>query len=190
MKNNTLRFYHASNIGGLTELLPLSKIHGDNAQVCYFTPNRAYALFYLRDMEINHVTCSVDDNGVVVYHEQFPNQLAVIYGNRCGYIYTCDDHNKIKLGHTGGVWVATEPIKVLQTEFIYDVYGEIIKAEQSGTVKITRYENLSDEKKTEISEMMKRSILKNGLLYKDTEKSRFFKQYFTSSWEAAEESET
>lgn len=190
MTSNTTCFYHASNIGGLNELLPLSKMHGDNAQICYFTPNRAYALFYLRDMEINHVTCGVDENGIVVYHEQFPNQLAVIYGNRCGYIYTCDDHSKIKLGHTGGVWVATEPIKVLQIEFIDNVYDEIIKAEQSGAVKVNHYEDLSDEKKAEIVEMMKQSILKNGLLFKDTEKSRFFKQYFPSSWKVAEESET
>ena len=190
MNNNTSRFYHASNIGGLTELLPLSKMHGDNAKVCYLTPNRVYALFYLRDMEINHVTCSVDDDGIVVYHEQFPNQLSVIYGNRCGYIYACDDHSKIKLGHTGGVWVATELIDVLQTEFIDNVYDEIIKAEQSGKVQINRYEDLSDEKKVEISEMMKQSILKNGLLYKETVKSKFFKQHFPSSWKAAEESET
>jgi hypothetical protein len=189
MTNNTSCFYHASNIGGLTELLPQSKMHGDTLTVCYFTPNRAYALFYLRDMEINHVTCSVDDNGVVVYHEQFPNQLAAIYGNRCGYIYICDDHNKIKQGHTGGVWVATEPVKILRKEFINDVYNKIIKAEQSGEIRVNRYEDLSDEKKAKISEMMKQSILKNGLLYKDTKKSQFFKPYFSSSWKAAEESE-
>ena len=52
------------------------------------SPQQSYALFYFRDMEINHVTCGVDDDGIVVYHEQFPNQLAVIYGSRCGYIYT------------------------------------------------------------------------------------------------------
>ena len=68
-------YYHASNIGNLTEIKPLSKLHGSGEAVAYFTPIRAYALFYLRDMEINHVTCGVNKDGVVVYHEQFPNQL-------------------------------------------------------------------------------------------------------------------
>ena len=87
------------------------------------------------------------------------------------------------------MFASTEPIKILQAEFVDNVYDEIIKAEQSGEIRVNRYEDLSDEKKSEISEMMKRSILKNGLLYKNTKKSQFFKQYFSSSWKAAEESE-
>jgi hypothetical protein len=71
-------FYHASNIKNLRELLPLSTMHGGGEKVCYVTPVRAYALFYLRDMEINHVTCWVSGEGVVGYEEQFPNQLKTI----------------------------------------------------------------------------------------------------------------
>lgn len=179
-------FYHASNIGNLEELLPLSKMHGGDKPVCYFTPNKEYALFYLRDMEINHVTCGVDQNGIPVYHEQFPGQLAKIYGERSGYIYSCINEGPIKQGHTGGVWIATEPVKVLGSEFIGDVYAEIIEAERRGEVRVIRYEDLTGEKKNEITEMMKRSILKNGYLYAVTAKSLFYRNSFPTAWQAAE----
>ncbi|MDR0287310.1 MAG: hypothetical protein LBI03_06380 [Clostridiales bacterium] len=68
-------FYHASNIENLSELLPLSTMRGTGEKVCFFTTTRAYAFFYLRDMDINYVTCGVHDNGIVIYEEQFPNQL-------------------------------------------------------------------------------------------------------------------
>lgn len=186
VNNNINIFYHASSIGGLHELLPLSKMHGGEKTVCYFTPDRTYALFYLRDMKINHVTCGLDGSGVVAYHEQFPSQLAKIYGGRSGYIYSCASGGLVKQGHTGGVWIAAGPVPVLESEFIKDVYAEIIKAEQNGLVKIIRYEELPDEKKNEIAEMMKNYILKNNLLHIDTKKSRFFKNNFPDSWQAAE----
>ena len=90
--------YHASNIGNLTEIKPLSKLHASGETVAYFTPIRAYALFYLRDMEINHVTCSVNKDDVVVYHEQFSNQLKTLYQGRSGYLYICENKT---IGYNG-----------------------------------------------------------------------------------------
>lgn len=186
INDNKNIFYHASNISGLKELLPLSKIHGENMHTCYFTPNKFYGLFYIRDMEINHVTCSIDENGIPTYHEQFPNQLYTIYKNRSGYIYSCMNDGLIKQGHTNGVWLATKPITVLKSEFIEDVYNEIIKAEKIGKIRVIRYEDLTDEKKDEITEMMKLYILKNGWLHYLTAKGLFFKTNFPISWQAAE----
>ena len=174
-------FYHASNVGELKELLPLSTAHGSGDKVCYFTPVRAYALFYLRDMEINHVTCGISESGVIVYNEQFPDQLKTIYQGRSGYLYTCENDGGIIAAHTNGVWAARQPIKVVNAEFIADVYAEILKAERSGEVSVVRYESLSDEKKREIIEMMKNYIVKNNLLKNDSRKARFFKDNFPKS---------
>ena len=180
-------FYHASN-GGLKELLPLSNLRGNNEVVCYFTPVRAYALFYLRDMEVNHVTCGVQDNGTVVYHEQFPNQLEVTYKSRSGYLYACENNNNIIMAHTNGVYMAKQAIAPSGEEYIEDVYTEIMKAAEDSTVQIIRFESLSDEKKQEITAMMKGYILKSNLLTADTPKSRFFKINFPTAWENAEQS--
>jgi len=178
-------YYHASNIENLTEILPFSRLHESREQVAYFTPFRAYALFYLRDMEINHVTCGVNLTGISIYHEQFPNQLEILYQNRSGYLYICENKN-MELGHTNGVWVAYCPVIPSRVDFIVDVYAEILKAEQSGEVQIIRYGSLSSEKKNDYVNMMKEEILKNGYLASNLPKALFFKDNFPESWKAAE----
>jgi len=177
--------YHASNIGNLIEILPLSKLHGCSEMAAYFTPLKAYALFYLRDMEVNHVTCGVNKNGVVVYHEQFPNQLETLYYGRSGYLYMCENIN-MELAHTNGVWAAMQPVVVSKAEFISDVYTEILKAEKSGEIQVIRYNSLSDEKKQSFVEMMKTVILEHGYLASTSKKALFFKANFPESWKAAE----
>lgn len=122
-------FYHASNTGGLKQLLPLSVNHDGGKAVCYFTTCRAYALFYLRDMEINHVTCGMPRDGVVTYYEEFPRQLEKIYGGRSGWLYHCDDNGSITEGPKSGVWVSVRPIVVINSELVDNVYEEILAAE-------------------------------------------------------------
>ena len=178
-------FYHASNLGSLKELLPLSTVRGSDEKVCFFTPVRAYALFYLRDMEINHVTCGVSDSGITIYHEQFPDQLTKIYRGRSGYLYVCKNNTNFAIMHTNGVWAATQPMIAEFVEYIDDVYIEILKAEESGYVQVIRYESLCEEKKLEINDMMKNYIIKNGLLTADTPKARFFAENFSQSWQEA-----
>ncbi|MCL2363403.1 MAG: hypothetical protein FWC71_01930 [Defluviitaleaceae bacterium] len=176
-------YYHASNIYNLAEILPLSKLHGSEEQVAYFTPFRAYAIFYLRDMEINHVTCGVNQNGVVIYHEQFPDQLEILYCNRSGYLYICENRN-MELAHTNGVWVAYQPVIISRVDFVEDVYADILKAEQAGEVQIIRYNSLSDEKKQSYIDMMESEIANNGYIMSNSKKASFFKDNFPESWRA------
>lgn len=184
MMNNI--FYHASNIGNLKELLPLSTLHGNDEMVCYFTPIRAYALFYLRDMEINHVTCGITKDGLPIYHEQFECQLETLYHGRSGFIYVCENNNNLITSNTNGIWIAKESVTILCEEFIPDVYAEILKIEQSGVIQIIRYNTLSEEKKIEITDMMKNSIIKHDYVNKiNSPKSQFFKTHFSRSWEIA-----
>jgi hypothetical protein len=59
-------FCHGSSVCGITELYPCSTAHDDTSSpVIYLTPNRAYALFYIRDKDINYVTCGVTAEGYV-----------------------------------------------------------------------------------------------------------------------------
>ena len=86
--------------------------------MCYFTSNRGVCTFYIRDMNINHVTCGIDEDGIPVYYEQFPQQLKILYGGRSGYIYTVINNGEIVSGHTNGVWISTQPIKSYFCQFI------------------------------------------------------------------------
>ncbi len=181
-------FYHASNIGNLTELLPLSNAKDSGEKVCYFTPVKAYAVFYLRDKEINHVTCSVTDKGITVYREQFPSQLKKTYQGRSGYLYTCKNNNNIKQAHTDGIWTSVQPVAVSSVCYIEDVYAEILEREKSGEVQIIRYESLSDGQKRENAEVIKDFIIQRGFLTAGTPQARFFNENYPQAWEEAEKS--
>lgn len=179
-------FYHASNTGNIRQLLPLSTLHSSGDKVCYLTPLRTYALFYLRDRAINHVTCGVSDNGIAVYHEQFPDQLRKSYQHRSGYLYTCENSDNIIKAHTNGVWAAYKPITVTSEEYIEEAYTEILAAEGRGEVQVIRYESISDEKKREITVMMKNLIIRKNLLHSSSPAARFFAENFPEAWEMAQ----
>jgi len=136
-------------------------------------------------MAIDHVTCGVSSSGVVIYDEQFPNQLEKMYKGRNGYLYTCADSSQVTAGHTKGVWVLREPAKISAVEHIKDVYSEILDAENAGKVRVNRYESLSDERKAEITEMMKDYIIEGNFLLSDSPKARFFAENFPQAWELA-----
>ena len=55
-------FYHGSAAAGIATLETRGEKH-----VVYLTDNRAYALFYLRDPQIDFVTCGVTRDGTVRY---------------------------------------------------------------------------------------------------------------------------
>jgi len=179
-------FYHASNIGNLKEILPLSKDKDSGEKVAYFTPLRAYALFYLRDMEVNHVSAGMVSDSKIISHEFFQDQLRILYQGRSGYIYACENDDNITLAHTIGIWLAKEPIGVTATEYIDDVYEHIMQEVAAGTVELIRYESLSEEKKQEVTEVTKKDILANNFLTTDSAKSRFWAKHYPQAWELAE----
>ncbi len=181
-------FYHGTLVSGITEVRAVSKSHDiAESSVVYVTPNRAYSLFYIIDKGINWVTCGVGDNGVVQYKEQFPNQLSVIYSGISGYVYRCAGSPSIKQTKTKDVYSSEIPIPVLDSEYIEDVYDEIIKCERMGLVAVKRYEMLTADEKQDIHEMMLHYIFKNDLLAKSTGKASFIKANFPSAWKQAED---
>ena len=180
-------FYHASNIGNLKELLPLSILHGTDKKVCYLTPFRVYALFYLRDMNINHVTCALSGDGIVSYYEEFPCQMQTIYQGGAGYLYACTNAGQITEQHTKGVWGTATPVAVSTVEYISDVYAEILKAQYAGDVKVICYESLSSEARAGITEKWKNVILKQNFWNDNVQKAKFFSENFPQAWKAAKE---
>jgi len=179
-------FYHASSIGNLKEILPLSKDKGSDDKVAYFTPMRAYALFYLRDMEVNHVSAGMVSENKIISHEFFQDQLRTIYQGRSGYIYACENGDTITLAHTTGIWSAREPVAVTTMEYIDDVYDQITQEVAAGSVQLIRFESLSEEEKQKNTEIMKNYILENNFLTTDSAKARFWAKHYTQAWTLAE----
>lgn len=178
-----LIYYHGT-MEDLNELNAVSKDHADaQNSVVYLTPNRVYALFYIRDREINWVTCGVREDGVIHYGERFPNQLKTIYHGVSGYLYTCEDNGSFFASKTRDIWNCNQPVTIIGKEFVPDVYEELIKYVQCGAINVTRYESLSEGEKQDVFEMMVHLILKNDWVNSTSKKAVFFKVHFPEAWE-------
>ena len=122
---------------------------------------------------------------MVDYHEQFPEQLERVYRGRNGYLYTCAPAPDICLRERG-IWTATHSVEIATTEVVPDVYAEILEACQRGEIRVIRYESLSEEKREEITEMMKTYIIRSGFFAENDAKAQFFCENFSRAWELAQ----
>ncbi len=176
-------FYHGTSLPGITDLNSVSKTHDSlQSSAVYLTPNRAYALFYIRDIEINWVTCGVSEDGIICYDERFPGQLCTLYKGVSGYLYKCTDRGLFESTATRDVWVSKSSVPVEDAEFIPDAYEEILKYEKSGEVKIIRYETLSNEQKQGVYDMMVHYIYKLDLINSTAKKAEFIKENCPAAW--------
>jgi hypothetical protein len=179
-------FYHASNIEGLKEILPLSESKNKEDKVAYFTTVRLCALSYLRDMEVNHVTVGVGDDNMPECHEFFPDQLRTMYQGRSGYLYTCENNGSITMAQSATIWSSKVPVDVVKMEYIDDVYDHIMIEMVAGNVRLISYESLSEKTKQEYTIGMKDFILERNLLTANSAQSRFWAKYYPKAWKMAE----
>jgi len=168
-------YYHGSPAGGIASLVP------PPGGVIYLTNCRAYALFYIRDLAVNHVTCGVAEDGVVVYDEQFPGQLRALYAGRSGWLYTCGDSGLVP-GRSPWIAALDRAVSVIGAERIPDAYEAIRQEMDAGAVRVRRYEDKTEEQKRDITEMTVGTIFKHGMLEADTPKARFIEQSFPQAW--------
>src|SRR5450756_3047284 len=111
-------FYHGSSIANITEFETRSQTHDETkSSAVYLTPNRAYALLYIRDLEVNYVTCGVTAEGYIRYDDRFSEQMKTLYSGRSGCLYTCTDNGDFETTSTRGVWVSKSPVKVESVEY-------------------------------------------------------------------------
>jgi len=168
-------YYHGTPAANITTLAP------PPGGVLYLTNCRAYALFYIRDLAVNHVTCGVAKDGAVVYDEQFPGQLRALYAGREGWLYACGD-GKLAPGHSPWIVTCGHAVPVISTEYIPDAYEAIAREIAAGAVRVKRYEDKTPEQKRDITEMMVCKIYKDGFLGANTPKARFFEKSFPEAW--------
>ena len=171
-----MKLYHGTTVSQIERLRCNSKHHAGNP-VLYLTDNRAYSLFYIRDREIDFVTCGVGEDGKVYYDEKFPDQLKTLYEGRSGYIYETDV--SAEKYHVRGIWVCSRDARITGMEFIPDVYQVILHEIEKGNVVLLPYESLTEEQK----QMNYRGVvdyLRRGQL--SHAKAQFFRNHFPEAW--------
>ncbi len=135
-----MRFYHGTTQSGLTELHPA----GENRPL-YLTDSFAYSLFYLRDREIDFVTCGVGPDGKVRYDEKFPDQLRILYQNRSGWVYEAEAD--AEPGRVSGIFTTPHAVSTLSARFIPDVYQAILDEIERGNVILLSYDETTPEQR-------------------------------------------
>ena len=179
-------YYHGSVNENLNKLETISKCNENPEIKCaYITDNYAYSLFYIRDMDINIVTAWVNKTGIACYEEQFENQLEVMYKNKSGYIYSCENDNEFIKSKTNGIYYSKNNIELNNKEYIADAYESIQKQIDTGNIIVKYYKDIPNERLDMLYEKVKQKILDNKF-FDDNEKLKiFYKTYYSKSWNMA-----
>lgn len=186
------KLFHGSILKGIKCLKPISKFHEDDSKlVVYLTENFAYSLFYIWDGVKNNrvkkwVTCKIED-GVVIYEEQFSDQIKRFYDGVKGYVYTFKKDESFIRTQEEDMWVSFSEADVDGCEEISNVYDRIIENEILGKVIIKRFDNLSKTEKNKMIVKMSDYIIMKGLLDIDNEQSRFISSNHIDAWKYAKE---
>lgn len=152
-------FYHASQIGGITILEP--RISNHNTPLVYFSAKRENVLVYLsnavekfcKETGFIHngkwhkwASYGFDIDGTLRLDEYYPNAIEDTYKNVSGYIYSAEVIDEYEDNFNIIDAVATpKSVAVTNIEFVEDAYLEILKAVDTGLIKIRRYEDMDNK---------------------------------------------
>ena len=152
-------YYHASRNPDIKILEP--RISNHNIPLIYFSTKRENVLVYLSNAiekfckETGFVhngkwhkwaTYGFEADGILRIDEYYPNAIEDTYKGVSGYIYFADN----VVGDSCSINICdavstSNPVLVSGVEFVEDAYLEILKAAETGLIKIRRYEDMSDK---------------------------------------------
>ena len=157
------KIYHASPIGGLTELKPNKSSHG-KAYV-YGTKNFELSLFFgsaktMRDLDGNYGTTRLDKDSesIPFFYEAYEGALKRRFKGESCYVYELDptDFEEGKTGFDAEV-VSEKPVKVLSCIKIDDIYETLMEAKKNGKAKLCEY-SLDEEYQQRIVPHIKNTV--------------------------------
>ena len=185
------QLYHGSFFPDIQRLRAQSADHDHpDKRVVYMTSNRAYALFYIWDPTHNqrqnkYVTAGIKD-GIVCYHEQFPNQLKTFYDGVSGYLYSCKAESDWFKASKPETWLCSHDVTIETCERIENVYEEILQQEALGNVRVFRFDSLSPENQAQTVQMIADLIVKRQyLLHTEEPDAIFFATFYKQAWAKA-----
>lgn len=152
-------YYHASQTADIKVLKP--RVSNHNTPLIYFSTKRENVLVYLsnaiekycKESGFIHngkwhkwASYGFEPDGTLRLDEYYPNAIEDTYKGVSGYIYSAEDiyENEDSINISNAV-ATSKPVIVTDVEFIEDAYSEILKAAESGLIKIRRYEDMSDK---------------------------------------------
>ena len=178
--------YHGSPVGGLTELKPFLSEHGK--PYIYFATKPLVALLYAvkaLPKPFSFYPYGFEQNGNVVYSEYFENAFEKTYKGKKGYLYECDDLQKLENPtQINCAYTCTEAVKVDRVMEIPDLYEYYMEQKEKGLFVLKKLENISEKELGYaygyLAEMMNMYQLKDQ---PEHPMSLFIRTNFPKQWE-------
>ena len=175
-----MKLYHGTTVPDM-EILEANSRSREGGKVLYLTDNFPYSLFYIRDRDIDFVTCGVGRDGVVHYDEKFPGQLEALYRGLSGWVYEVEA--EAEPTKVGGVFVTAGNAVVTGKRYIPDAWEAILAETAKGNVEILAYEDTTAEQRALNREGIVRWLLSGTVT--NPKKKAFLRAHFPEAWEEA-----
>ena len=162
-------FFHASPIGGITELEPRISNHG--VPLVYFSKKRENVLVYLSNAIEKYCRetgflytgrwqkwgpYGFDGGGRQCIEEYYPHALERTYKGVSGYIYRAesvvDSGFEVKIPDAAS---SSTPVTVTGVEFVPDAYNAILRAENDGLITIRRFDQMTEKEREWLAETIR-----------------------------------
>lgn len=166
-------YYHASKTANIKVLEP--RISNHNTPLIYFSSKRENVLVYLsnsiekycKETGFSHngkwhkwASYGFDSDGILRLDEYYPDAIRDTYEGVSGYIYYAEkikeNESSVNISYA---FTTSEKTEVSSVEFIEDAYSEIIKASESGLIRIRKYEEMSKNMLNWIEETIRKEYV-------------------------------
>ncbi len=175
-----MKLYHGTTVPGL-DVLRAGSLDREGKPVLYLTDNYPYSLFYIRDRDINFVTCGVNADGMVRYDEKFSGQLQTLYREMAGWVYEVEVD--AKPGKANGIYIALGDARITGKTYIPDVWQAIQNEIARGTVKLLAYEDTTEAQRAMNWEGIVRLFQSEQNIH--PKKEVLLRSHFPGAWEEA-----
>ncbi len=144
-----MQFYHGSKSGDVKELVTS---HSKDGYV-YATSSRLVALTYAARSYPKVFSSNGEQE---CFLELKPNLFELMTKGKSAYIYTLEDKNfepvpqNNKCGHRH-CFRAKENVKIINKEYISDVYQELLKYKKKGGFHVVKYETIPTQKRNALT---------------------------------------
>lgn len=180
-------YYHGSIIPHLTELRPFEGKENNLKKPCvYLTTNPQLAIHYIRDKSRLWISPTLDvrEDGVLVYQEMFSNALEYMYKGVSGYVYRVSgDYGINTVPGVRFAAVSDEPVPIIDSKFIPDVYDAIYSFADDGKFIYDHYEDLPQWRHDKIRDWVLKWIKDGDWTSKPEEPmARFYQEKWPDYW--------
>ncbi len=182
-----MKLYHGSNTLGIDSLEPRLADH--DRPYIYLTVNPVVAALYLSNaVERPYYWFPYGNrkDGVVEYHELFPNALREAAEGKSGCIYTveADENGVIPFPYNPNARLGTVPLKVQDTLYIPDCYQWLMEQEKKGLFAVSRFEEKTERSLNWWYDAVLRYITEKRMIEApECSYARFVREKFPWIWE-------